>query len=46
MPRRNLKLTEAEIRNAKPKAKEYKLYDDEGLRLIIRPSGSNVQPEI
>ena len=42
MPRRNLKLTEAEIRNAKPRPKEYKLYDDEGLRLMIRPSGSKV----
>ena len=30
MPKRNLKLTEAEIKNARPRAKAYKLYDDEG----------------
>ncbi len=42
MPRRNLKLTELQIRNAKPKAQAYKLYDSEGLRLLVRPSGTKV----
>lgn len=42
MPRRKLKLTEAEIKNAKPKDKAYKLYDDEGLLLLVRPTGKKV----
>jgi len=42
MPKRNLKLTEAEIRNAKPREKTYKLYDDHGLRLLVRPTGTKV----
>jgi integrase len=42
MPRINRKLTETEIRNAKPKDKDYKLYDDGGLRLLVRTSGTKV----
>ena len=42
MPKINRKLTEVEIRNAKPKAKPYRLYDEGDLRLLIRPSGTKV----
>lgn len=42
MPRRNLKLTEVQIKSAKPREKAYKLYDDEGLRLLVRPTGTKV----
>lgn len=42
MPKLIRKLSEAEIRNAKHKAKPYKLYDEGGLRLLIRPSGTKV----
>lgn len=42
MPRLNRKLTETEIRNAKPLAQDYKLYDEGGLRLLIRPTGTKV----
>lgn len=42
MPKLIRKLSEAEIRNAKHKAKPYKLYDEAGLRLLIRPSGTKV----
>jgi hypothetical protein len=33
-------LSDAAIRNAKPKEKSYKLFDDEGLFLLINPNGS------
>ena len=42
MPKINRKLTEAEIKNAHPKDKAYKLYDEGGLQLFIRPSGTKV----
>jgi len=42
MPRQTLKLTETQIKAAKPKAKAYKLYDGEGLILLVRPSGTKV----
>jgi type I site-specific restriction-modification system R (restriction) subunit len=42
MPKTIKKLTEAEIKNAKPKEKPYKLYDDGGLRLLVRPTGVKV----
>lgn len=42
MPKINRKLTEAEIRNAKPKDKAYKLYDEGNLYLLIRPTGTKV----
>ena len=32
-------LTDTTIRNAKPKERQYKLYDQEGLYLIVTPSG-------
>lgn len=34
------KLSDTRIRSAKPKAKPYKLYDSDGLFLIINPNGS------
>lgn len=42
MPKINRKLTEAEIKNAKPKAKPYKLHDEGSLYLLIRPTGTKV----
>ena len=42
MPKLNRKLTEMEIRNSKPKEKAYKLYDEGGLQLLIRPTGTKV----
>lgn len=36
MPKIKRKLTEAEIKNAKPKEKDYKLYDEGGLYLLVR----------
>lgn len=42
MPKMNRKLTETEIRNAKPRDVDYKLYDDGGLRLLVRKSGTKV----
>jgi hypothetical protein len=42
MPKINRKLTEVEIRNAKPKDKAYKLHDEGGLILLVRPSGTKV----
>lgn len=42
MAKLNRKLTETEIRNAKPRDKDYKLYDDGGLRLLVRKSGTKV----
>jgi hypothetical protein len=38
----NRKLTEVEIRNAKPHEKDYRLYDADGLTLLIRKSGTKV----
>jgi hypothetical protein len=32
-------LTDATIRNAKPKSKQYKLYDEKGLYLLVKESG-------
>jgi integrase len=42
MPKLIRKLSETEARNAKPKDKPYKLYDEDGLRLLVRPSGAKV----
>ena len=36
MPKLNRKLTDAEIRNARPAARDYKLYDEGGLQLLVR----------
>lgn len=37
MPKVTRKLTEKEIQAAKPQAKPYKLYDEGGLLLLVRP---------
>ncbi len=42
MPKINRKLTDREIREAKPKDKKYFLFDDGNLRLLVRPSGKKV----
>ncbi len=42
MPRPSKKLTEIQIKSAKPKDAAYKLYDEEGLRLLVRPTGTKV----
>lgn len=42
MPKIKAKLTEAQIKNAKPKASAYKLYDEGGLLLLVRPTGTKV----
>lgn len=42
MPKIIKKLSEAQVRNALPKEKPYKLYDDGGLRLLVRPTGAKV----
>ncbi len=40
MARKTLPLTDTEVRNAKPKAKQYKLFDGKGLFLLVSPNGS------
>ncbi len=42
MPKRILPLTDIQVKNAKPKAKEYKLADGGGLYLLITPSGGKL----
>ncbi len=42
MPKRILPLTDIRIKNAKPKDKEYKLSDGDGLHLLITPSGGKL----
>lgn len=42
MPKVTRKLTETEIRNAKPQNSAYKLYDEGGLMLLVRPTGTKV----
>jgi hypothetical protein len=42
MPKIHRKLTDREIKEAKPKDKNYFLFDDAKLRLLIRPSGTKV----
>lgn len=42
MPKINRKLTEQTIKAAKPKDRPYYLYDTEGLRLQVRPSGKKL----
>lgn len=34
-------LSDVKIKNAKPTGKQYKLYDERGLFLIVRPAGEN-----
>lgn len=40
MPRRTLPLTDTEIKNAKPRDKEYNLADGNGLSLRVKPTGT------
>ncbi|WP_198419082.1 integrase arm-type DNA-binding domain-containing protein [Motilimonas pumila] len=40
MPRITKPLTATEVKNAKPKEKEYRLSDGQGLQLRVLPSGS------
>lgn len=42
MPKIIKKLSEAQVRNAQPQEKPYKMYDDGGLRLLVRPTGIKV----
>lgn len=42
MARRVVRLTDKEIENSKPESKDYRLYDGEGLQLLIRASGTKV----
>lgn len=42
MPKIIKKLSEAEIRSAQPKKTPYKICDEGGLRLLVRPSGAKV----
>ena len=42
MPKRTLPLSELQVRNAKPKDKEYKLSDGQGLYLLVTPSGGKL----
>ena len=42
MPKVIKKLTEKEVRNSRPKSKLYRLYDEGGLRLLVRPTGTKV----
>lgn len=42
MARRVVRLTDKEVENAKPKKKDYRLYDGDGLQLLVRTSGTKV----
>lgn len=42
MPKIVSRLTDKEIENAGPKDKDYKLYDGDGLQLLVRKSGTKV----
>lgn len=42
MPKVTKRLTDKAIQAAKPKAKAYRLYDEGGLMLLVRPSGTKV----
>lgn len=42
MPKMIKKLSEREVRSAKPKDKAYKLYDEGGLRVLVRKTGVKV----
>lgn len=42
MPKRVLPLTDIQVRNAKPQAKEYKLTDGGGLYLLVTPPGGKL----
>jgi integrase len=42
MPKRIVPLSEVKIRNAKPRENEYKLFDGNGLFLLVTPSGGKL----
>jgi hypothetical protein len=42
MPKRVLPLTDIQVRNAKPRAKKYKLADGAGMYLEVNPTGSRI----
>lgn len=42
MPKRIPPLTELKVRNAKPKVREYKLFDGYGLQLAVKPTGAKL----
>lgn len=42
MPKRIVPLTDVQVRTAKPKDKEYKLFDGGGLFLLVTPSGGKL----
>jgi len=42
MPRRTLPLTATELQKAKPRAKDFKLFDGGGLYLLVTPSGGKL----
>jgi Ser-tRNA(Ala) deacylase AlaX len=39
MPKRIVPLTEVQVRNAKAKKKDYRLYDGGGLYILVTPCG-------
>lgn len=39
-------LTDTALRNAKPAAKPYKLYDEKGLFILIQPNGGTLSPGV
>jgi hypothetical protein len=42
MPKRIKPLSEVKVRTAKPTEKEYKLFDGDGLYLLITPTGGKL----
>jgi hypothetical protein len=42
MPRRTLPLTATELQKAKPREKDFKLFDGGGLYLLVTPSGGKL----
>jgi integrase len=42
MPKRVLPLTDVQVRNAKPRDKEYKITDGSGLYLLVTPTGGKI----
>ena len=42
MPRIVKRLTDKEVETARPENKDYRLYDGEGLQLLVRTSGTKV----
>ncbi|MCB9983671.1 MAG: hypothetical protein H6861_08390 [Rhodospirillales bacterium] len=46
MARRVVRLTDKEVENAKPADKAYRLYDGDGLQLLVRTSGTKVWQDL